>query len=291
LNLTNSETQNKMINIVLFGKPGAGKGTQDEFLKEKYNLVHLSTGDISSWLWTFGDGNTSALQNPDHAYSAPGSYDVTLTVTDIGGVSDALSQTIVVYGETPVQFTVLEDSVCSNEQYLDLNEYVDIPGGDFSTEIFGPLEDGVLNVNQLNITSYPFTDLIEYSYTNEFGCSSYASSTLVINEAPSATLSISNTTCGNTDGAVDALNIYSPNGTFYTYWNTGAQNVSTISDLSSGSYYFNLVDEEGCKFTDQANVSANDFTITGTVTYPTCHDSSDGFSRAGYCFGDITPHF
>jgi adenylate kinase len=37
---------NKMINIVLFGKPGAGKGTQAEFLKEKYNLTHLSTGDI-----------------------------------------------------------------------------------------------------------------------------------------------------------------------------------------------------------------------------------------------------
>jgi adenylate kinase len=35
-----------MINIVLFGKPGAGKGTQAEFLKEKYNLKHLSTGDI-----------------------------------------------------------------------------------------------------------------------------------------------------------------------------------------------------------------------------------------------------
>ena len=35
-----------MINIVLFGKPGAGKGTQAEFLKDKFNLVHLSTGDI-----------------------------------------------------------------------------------------------------------------------------------------------------------------------------------------------------------------------------------------------------
>ena len=35
-----------MINIVLFGKPGAGKGTQAEFLKTKYNLIHLSTGDI-----------------------------------------------------------------------------------------------------------------------------------------------------------------------------------------------------------------------------------------------------
>jgi len=35
-----------MINIVLFGKPGAGKGTQAEFLKDKYNLVHISTGDV-----------------------------------------------------------------------------------------------------------------------------------------------------------------------------------------------------------------------------------------------------
>ncbi len=35
-----------MINLVLFGKPGAGKGTQAEFLKEKYNLKHISTGDV-----------------------------------------------------------------------------------------------------------------------------------------------------------------------------------------------------------------------------------------------------
>lgn len=35
-----------MLNLVLFGPPGAGKGTQSEKLIEKYNLVHLSTGDI-----------------------------------------------------------------------------------------------------------------------------------------------------------------------------------------------------------------------------------------------------
>ena len=35
-----------MLNIVLFGPPGAGKGTQSEKLIAKYNLTHLSTGDL-----------------------------------------------------------------------------------------------------------------------------------------------------------------------------------------------------------------------------------------------------
>jgi len=35
-----------MLNIVLFGPPGAGKGTQSENLIEKFQLIHLSTGDL-----------------------------------------------------------------------------------------------------------------------------------------------------------------------------------------------------------------------------------------------------
>jgi adenylate kinase len=35
-----------MINLILFGKPGAGKGTQAAFLKKRYDLVHISTGDL-----------------------------------------------------------------------------------------------------------------------------------------------------------------------------------------------------------------------------------------------------
>jgi adenylate kinase len=34
------------LNLILFGPPGAGKGTQSEYLTQKYQLVHLSTGDI-----------------------------------------------------------------------------------------------------------------------------------------------------------------------------------------------------------------------------------------------------
>ncbi len=53
-----------MINIVLFGKPGAGKGTQAEFLKTKYNLTHISTGDV----FRYNLKNETALGKEARAY-------------------------------------------------------------------------------------------------------------------------------------------------------------------------------------------------------------------------------
>jgi len=51
------KTTQHMTNIVLFGPPGAGKGTQANFLKEKYNLIHISTGDV----FRFNIKNETAL--------------------------------------------------------------------------------------------------------------------------------------------------------------------------------------------------------------------------------------
>ena len=45
------------------------------------NFTSLSTGDIDSWRWDFGDGYTSTEENPSHTYTTPGKYTVSLTVT------------------------------------------------------------------------------------------------------------------------------------------------------------------------------------------------------------------
>ncbi|MBM3157283.1 MAG: PKD domain-containing protein [Chloroflexi bacterium] len=48
-------------------------------------FTDLSTGEITSWSWDFGNGQTSTLQNPSNYYNHDGLYAVTLTVTGPGG--------------------------------------------------------------------------------------------------------------------------------------------------------------------------------------------------------------
>jgi PKD repeat protein len=48
----------------------------------------LSSNNPASWFWDFGDGSTSTTQNPVHIYANPGTYSVSLTVTNAGGTSN-----------------------------------------------------------------------------------------------------------------------------------------------------------------------------------------------------------
>ncbi|MCY3927669.1 MAG: PKD domain-containing protein [Acidobacteria bacterium] len=65
---------------------------------EEIRFTDTSTGDVKEWHWSFGDGTTSDLKSPTHAWSSPGLYDVTLTVSD-GSTSDSATRAFLV--ETP----------------------------------------------------------------------------------------------------------------------------------------------------------------------------------------------
>jgi PKD repeat protein len=56
----------------------------EAFLKVTFSSQ--SEGNITEWLWDFGDGQTSTKINPAHVYSTPGTYDVSLRVKGDGGV-------------------------------------------------------------------------------------------------------------------------------------------------------------------------------------------------------------
>ena len=55
------------------------------------NFTDLSTGPPNTWLWDFGDGNTSTAQNPSHAYAASGTYTVTL-IAGNGACADTITR-------------------------------------------------------------------------------------------------------------------------------------------------------------------------------------------------------
>ena len=54
---------------------------------QNIQFTDTSTGSPVEWLWDFGDGTTSTLQNPTHSYTVPGDYELTFTITDAQGVS------------------------------------------------------------------------------------------------------------------------------------------------------------------------------------------------------------
>ncbi len=58
-------------------------------------------GDTLSYSWTFGDGQTSMVQNPTHTYASPGQYPVTVTVNDGRGGTASQTGTVTVVAQPP----------------------------------------------------------------------------------------------------------------------------------------------------------------------------------------------
>lgn len=90
----------------------------------------LSTGNPTSWMWNFGDGGSSASQNPNHAYYTPGIYTVSLYISD-GVDSDSLIKTayIEVFDNPTISILNQTDETCQGccDGTVDIN----VSGGSF----------------------------------------------------------------------------------------------------------------------------------------------------------------
>lgn len=70
-------------------------------------FTDLSTGTPTEWLWSFGDGNLSAEQNPTHVYDLPGTYTVNLKATNAGGFDTEQKDDYIIVTAPPVKAVLL----------------------------------------------------------------------------------------------------------------------------------------------------------------------------------------
>ena len=80
------------------------------------NFTDLSTNGPTTWLWDFGDGNTSNLQNPTHTYSVGGIYNVTLTTSNSYGSNTYSIQNYI--NILDLNYSAISDSSCGSSSLI-----------------------------------------------------------------------------------------------------------------------------------------------------------------------------
>ena len=166
------------IPVVINARPLAGYIIPEVCLSDTY-AQFLDTskvalpGNISQWNWNFGDPfatvpnpNTSLLQNPQHSYTAVGSYPVQLIATSNLGCKDTIVQTLVINGSFPVaNFTVNNPTtLCANDSVAIVNTSTVFPGTITKVEIYW---DNVNFPGVLQLDDYPFSGKVyRHRYPN-----------------------------------------------------------------------------------------------------------------------------
>jgi PKD repeat protein len=84
-----------------------------------------STG-AGSWLWDFGDGSNSTLQNPKHTYTAPGSYTVSLTVSNSAGNNTVTKTDYIVVSQDTTAPVVLNVTPTNGASDLPVNQVITV---------------------------------------------------------------------------------------------------------------------------------------------------------------------
>lgn len=162
------ETRNAYISIL--PNPNASINVSQSSACDVNTVFQFSSpsAQISSWAWSFGDGNSSSLQNPSHQYAAPGAYQVSLIVTSAGGCSDtaqSLSQISIGTSLVP-SFTINDSSGCAP---LPVRFTHSVPNVSSLLWDFGDGNTSTL-VNPTHTYTNPGTYSVTLTVTTQSGC-------------------------------------------------------------------------------------------------------------------------
>ena len=139
---------------------------------EEILFTDFSTEQPTDWNWDFGDGNSSNAQNPTHTFDAPGTYVITLEVTNAFG-SNSTVQTVIVNEIPEVSVTTNDDDnvVClydANVQLTGSPTGTSFSGSGISGTSFNPSIAGI------------GVHVIEASYTDFNGCTGNTTITIIV---------------------------------------------------------------------------------------------------------------
>ncbi len=129
--------------------------TTKDLIQFTDNSVDLD-GTITNWLWDFGDGNTSTIQNPTYSYQNKGMYYVMLTVTDNDGYTDTKIKYFYVkkYGPN-AYFSYLPNHPIKNQQVQFTDESYDTSNSSISSWYW---EFGDNNTSLLQNPTYSYSN-------------------------------------------------------------------------------------------------------------------------------------
>lgn len=135
----------------------------------EYEDASLSYGPIQSWVWNFGNGNQSILENPSNTYALPGTFSLNLTITDAYGCTDdtLLTDYLTIGGPSATATWFQVDGECSQGANFVLNDALNVSTISWSMGDGNSIEDTLsffYNYPESN------TYLPEVTITDDLGC-------------------------------------------------------------------------------------------------------------------------
>lgn len=244
----------------------------------------ITPGSIIAWNWSFGDGNSSALQNPVHSYDSAQVYTVNLTVQSDSGCAAVATQTISINPVPLAGFSLASNCGTLLVNYTDTSSV----SGDSITVWNWNFGDGNTSGLQNPANTYAstgtYTVLLQVQTAS--GCADTASAVVTLGQNIVANY-IPAGGSYNTNQGISFTN-QSTGGTTYN-WNFGDSNTSTDTDPSHsftqpGTYTVTLVASNTLGCTDTI-AYVFDINTTG-VTVPTGFTpDGDGLNDFFYVLG------
>jgi gliding motility-associated-like protein len=171
-------TENIELDFSITDPPVAKFAVSLACLGDSTQFTDETTGvsTLKSWLWNFGDNQTSTLQNPAHKYLNPGNYNVSLTVMDVDSCTSIYDVPKLHIDAKPVALFTASTPNCIN-QTITFTDRSTTTDGTLATWIwnFGDgVKDTVTTKNTVISHTYATTgtDTVKLIVTNSDGCSS-----------------------------------------------------------------------------------------------------------------------